>query len=625
MQKHPLQGSERKPMAGARLVGPADPNERLEVTVLLRRAAAAMLAARVARLNQGGFALAPMTREAFGAVHGASQKDIEAVKNFAAAHLLAVVAASAERATVILSGTVAQFSEAFGVTLNQYEHKAGRYRGREGTVRLPAELRDCVQAVLGLDNRPQARTKLRPRDGAAPAALSYAPTTVASLYGFPAGTGAGQTIGIIELAGGTRTPDLNAYFSSLGIAPPTIVSVSVDHGQNQATGDANGPDGEVMLDVEVAGAIAPSANFAVYFAPNTDAGFLNAVTTAIHDATNKPSIISISWGGPEASWTAQAMDGFDQAFQDAAAMGITVCVASGDNGSSDGVADGSNNVDFPASSPHVLACGGTSLQSSRGAISSETVWNDGANGGATGGGMSAHFEVPAWQSGLAAPLAAGGQKSLTGRGVPDVAGCADPETGYQVRVDGQNTVIGGTSAVAPLWAGLLARLNAAKGSPVGFINPVLYQNAAALNDIVSGNNGTFSAGPGWDACTGLGSPNGAALAALLGQAGAAPIAAQPDAFMVKGNDMTKGSGKIKDKAFMVKGNDAPAAEPDAFMVKGNDAPAASPNAFMVKGNDVPAAEPDAFMVKGNAEKAKAGAKKGKAAHVTDKSFQVRGD
>jgi len=155
-----------------------------------------------------------------------------------------------------------------------------------------------------------------------------------------------------------------------------------------------------MLDIEVVGAIAPQATIAVYFAPNTDAGFLDAVTTAIHDTANKPSVISISWGGPESSWTQQALTAFDSAFEAAAAVGITVCVASGDNGSSDGVADGADHVDFPASSPHALACGGTSLQVSGNAITVESVWNDGAQGGSGGGGVSASFALPPWQAGL---------------------------------------------------------------------------------------------------------------------------------------------------------------------------------------------------------------------------------
>jgi kumamolisin len=270
-----------------------------------------------------------------------------------------------------------------------------------------------------------------------------------------------------------------------------------------------------MLDIEVAGAIAPDAQIAVYFAPNTDQGFFDAITTAIHDTTHRPSVISISWGGPESAWTPQTMTAFDQAFQDAAAMGITVCIASGDDGSSDGVEDGSDHVNFPASSPYALACGGTSLKASGGSISSETVWNDGAQGGATGGGISGFFARPAYQNGLSAALTSGGTTPLTKRGVPDVAGDADENTGYNVRVDGTDTVIGGTSAVAPLWAGLIARINSAKGKPVGFINPALYQNGAAFNGITKGNNGDHAAASGWNACTGMGSPNGTKVATVI--------------------------------------------------------------------------------------------------------------
>jgi kumamolisin len=267
-----------------------------------------------------------------------------------------------------------------------------------------------------------------------------------------------------------------------------------------------------MLDIEVAGAIAPGAKIVVYFAPNTDAGFLDAIAAAIHDTTNKPSVISISWGGPEANWTAQAMTAFDQAFQAAAAMGITVCVASGDNGSDDGVGDGADHVDFPASSPFALACGGTNLRASDTSITQEKVWNEGPGNGATGGGVSGFFALPPYQEGLQVRKTSGATQALAMRGVPDVCGDADPATGYDVRVDGQNTVIGGTSAVAPLWAGLIARINAAKARRAGFINPHLYVNASALHDITQGNNGDFAAETGWDACTGLGSPNGQKVA-----------------------------------------------------------------------------------------------------------------
>jgi kumamolisin len=593
MPRHIVEGSERKPVEGAKKTGPASADERLEVSVLLRQSATAALQDRIERLNKGDTSLAPLTREAFAANHGASKADITAVQNFAAQHHLTVVSSSAPRRTVVLSGTVANFQDAFGVTLENYEHAEGSYRGREGVITLPPELKDVVQAVMGLDNRPQARAHFRGvRRAATPAAapVSYTPTTIASIYGFPEGTGAGQTIGIIELGGGTRAADLKTYFESLGMAPPSLVSVSVDHGRNHASGGANGPDGEVMLDIEVAGAVAPGAKLVAYFSPNTDAGFLDAVTTAIHDTTHKPSVISISWGGPESSWTAQAITAFDQAFQDAAALGVSVCVAAGDNGSGDGVNDGANHVDFPASSPHVLACGGTSLQSSgNNAVTSETVWNDGAQGGAGGGGISTAFTtVPTWQSGLSAALTTGGSVALTGRGVPDVAGDADPETGYQVRVDGSNTVIGGTSAVAPLWAGLIARLNASRGTPLGFVNPLLYGAPAAFNDIVSGNNGAYAAAKGWDACTGLGSPIGASLAKLLANNGNPNI--KENAFMVRDKkEDTANTGAVQDKAFMVRDKHAPeaAVKDNAFMVR--DEPAAPKttgkvhdNAFMVR-------------------------------------------
>jgi kumamolisin len=298
-----------------------------------------------------------------------------------------------------------------------------------------------------------------------------------------------------------------------------VSAVSVGNGSNSPTGSPDGPDGEVMLDIEVAGAIAPGTKIVAYFAENTDAGFLNAITTAVHDSTNNPSVISISWGGPESSWTQQAMTSMDEAFQAAVAMGVTVCVAAGDDGSTDGVSDGLNHVDFPSSSPNVLACGGTKLVGSNGTISSETVWNElASNEGATGGGISDVFPLPSWQASAGVPASANPNHHV-GRGVPDVAGDADPTTGYVTLVDGQSGVIGGTSAVAPLWAGLMALINQRLGKPVGFINALLYQNqgkTADFNDITSGNNGAYSAGPGWDACTGLGSPIGAQVGSVLG-------------------------------------------------------------------------------------------------------------
>ncbi len=521
MAKILLRGSERSAVPGARIVAPANPSERLEVTVLVRRRAHQAMQSRVAELAAGK-RVPHLSREEFAREHGADASDFTKVRVFAESQGLKVLEEQAARRTVILSGTVAQFSAAFGVQLHHVSCAGGTYRGRTGGIYLPAEWDGVVEAVLGLDNRPQARPRFRTRPPlgninrpARTVSASYTPPQVAGFYGYPRATGAGQCVALIELGGGYRPADLGTYFSGLEVTAPAVTAVSVDHATNSPTGDAEGPDGEVMLDVEVVGSIVPGARIAVYFSPNTDAGFLDAITTAIHDSTNNPSVISISWGGAESTWTAQAMTAMDDAFQAAATLGLTVCVAAGDSGSSDGVTDGADHVDFPASSPHALACGGTSLQAAQTGISSETVWNDGASGGASGGGVSSFFPVPVWQHGLSALTTAGKSVALTMRGVPDVAGDADPATGYDVRIDGTNTVIGGTSAVAPLWAALIARINSATGKPAGFINPQLYQDPRNLRDITLGNNGDFAAQPGWDACTGLGSPRGELLAGVL--------------------------------------------------------------------------------------------------------------
>jgi len=506
-QKTSLPGSERKPV-GVR-TGDQSADETIEVSIILKPKSRAPVP------REGG---AAVSREAFAAQHGADPAVIEKVKAFAKEYNLTVTEVAPARRTVKLEGTASDMARAFEAQLDRYRTEGHEYRARTGVLKLPHDLAGSVEAVLGLDNRPQAKTHFRLRSEEALVAnavnpVSYSPRQIATLYNFPTGVdGTGQTVGILELGGGYKPADLKNYFSAEGVKQPAVVSVSVDKGANKPT-NPNSADGEVLLDIEVVGSVAPGATVVVYFAPNTSQGFQDALTTAVHDATHKPSVISISWGGPESTWTAQSMMAFDSAAQDAAALGVTICAASGDNGSGDGVADGANHVDFPASSPHILACGGTSLQSANGAIASETVWNNGAQGGAGGGGFSTQFPAPPWQSGDAVKPPAGG-----GRGVPDVSGDADPETGYNVLVDGKALVIGGTSAVAPLWSGLIALLNQKMGKPLGFLQPLLYAlppASKAFHDITQGSNGAFSAGPGWDAATGLGSPNGANLLAAL--------------------------------------------------------------------------------------------------------------
>src|SRR3984957_8929508 len=399
LNKVTLVGSERTPMSGATLVGATDPSKMVQVSIVLkprRPLQAEELQGRI------------LSHDEFAATYGADPQQMQQVAAFASANNLTVIEIpdAIARRTVMVEGTTADVEEAFSVKLNDYNCPEGTYRGRTGPVMLPAEIVEVVQGVFGLDNRSQAKPHIRFRGktGATGSAASstpditYTPIQVAELYSFPTGvTGAGQTIGIIELGGGYQEADITNYFQSLGLTPPTVTNVLVDGGTNSPT-TPDSADGEVMLDIEVAGAVAPGAKIVVYFTSNTSQGFQDALTTAIHDSTNKPSVISISWGSPESTWTTQAMTAFDSAAQDAAALGVTICAASGDNGSSDGVNDGANHVDFPASSPHILACGGTRLQSSNGQITSETVWNDGSQGGAGGGGFSDQFPLPSFQS-----------------------------------------------------------------------------------------------------------------------------------------------------------------------------------------------------------------------------------
>jgi kumamolisin len=483
---------------GMNYLGPHEGSDPLDVTVVLRRRSeTAPAPAQWPRPPQ-------FPHGQFGNHYGAAPADVENVRGFARKHGLTETGCDAHRRVLHLRGTPAALQQAFGVTLGKYRYGDREFIGCGSAPTLPAE----AIAVLGLDRRPVARPHFR--KPLAQPDTSYTPLQLGQLYNFPADTdGTGQTIGIIELGGGYDSSDLNQYFSSLGIGKaPKVVAVSVAGGQNQpGGGDA---DIEVGLDIEVAGALAPGATLAVYFAPNTDQGFYEAISQAAHDTTYKPSVLSISWGGPEDSWTDQSRTAMETALQDAAALGVTVTVASGDNGSDDGESDGQPHVDFPSSSPYALACGGTTLIASGQTIQSEVVWNETAsNEGATGGGVSVEYPLPSWQQNANVPSAPHGG---TGRGVPDVAGNADPTTGYQVLVGGQSQVVGGTSAVAPLWAALIARLNQQLGKPVGDLHAAIYQSGtSAFRDITQGNNGTYQAGPGWDACTGLGSPNGQAL------------------------------------------------------------------------------------------------------------------
>lgn len=541
-----LSSSTRRLPKGSKVVGTADPTHHIEISVRIRRKSPAGLDDH-ALMSLGAEPPSRrqyLSREEFAATRGADPADVAKIDDFAHRHGLNVKSVHLASRTVKLTGTVAAFSDAFGVKLQKVKHEGGTYRMRTGNVQIPEELKDIIIGVHGLDNRPVARPHFRLRQlrraAAAPrgaASGAFAVTDVAKLYNFPTGeTGAGQCIAIIELndidiqgrptGAGYKTTDLAAFFKQSGIPMPSVTSLSVDGGANKP--GHSQADGEVVLDIEVAGAVAPGAKIAVYFAPNTTNGFIDAVKAAVHDTVRRPSVISISWGGPEEPTGAQQfLDGLNEAIRDAAAMGVTVCIASGDNGSADMAQnwDGKPHADFPASSPFALACGGTKLTAANGRIADEVVWNEGPSGGAGGGGVSVYFALPSYQSGVKVPKS---PANSAGRGVPDVAGDADPASGYEIFLNGRRTTIGGTSAVAPLMAGLITLINQATtknfGKTVGFINPLIYASNAhsVFRDITEGDNdiygklhGLYKAAPGWDACSGLGVPDGQGLLELL--------------------------------------------------------------------------------------------------------------
>jgi len=513
-----LTGSDRAPVPGAQPAGPVDPRSWVELTIVTRRAADLPRDADGVPVR--------LSRDELRQRHGTDPADHALIAEVLARHEPAVEISPRDPGSrrLTVAGPLGALARAFGTQLSLAvttgpDGAAVTHRYRTGSLQIPAELEGVIVAVLGIDDRPQAASQARFADPAA-VEVSYTPPQVAGIYQYPPDAdGSGQSIGIVELGGGFADSDLDSYFGSLGLAVPSVTAVGVDGGSNVPGQAPDGADGEVLLDIEVTGSVAPGAAQVVYFAPNTDRGFLDAVTDAVQ-AEPTPAAVSISWGGPESTWTAQAMTALDEAMADGAALGVTVTVAAGDNGSSDGVSGGKPHVDFPASSPHALACGGTTLRAdvATGKVTSEKVWNDGKEGGATGGGVSQQFGLPAWQANAGVPDSPAGKP---GRGVPDVAGNADPNTGYQVRVDGQQTVIGGTSAVAPLWAALTARLAQSLGSRLGLVQQRLYAGieskhpVAGLRDITKGDNGAYRAGPGWDACSGLGVPMGTALLTRL--------------------------------------------------------------------------------------------------------------
>lgn len=507
-----LAGSDRGEPAAAVAAGDVDPAAPITVTLHLKHPAvaprepgsAADLAALARRTTRQG--LAGERRRDYADAKGA-------IAAFAADAGLAVADVDLARRRIRLRGPTAAIAKAFDAPLRLYETGNRRFRARTGPLLVPREIAPWLRAVTGLDARPQVERRTVGETGAA---AGVWPSTMAQLYGIQAEGAAGQCVGIIELGGGYAETDLRQAMNAMGVPFPKLAEVSV--GAVNTFGGGSASDREVALDLQVVAGAAPGADIAVYFAEFSPDGFVNAVLEAVHDDKRKPAIVVISWGGAENIWTPSFIDAMNAALRDAVRLGVTVVAAAGDGLACDGQFGRAAHVDFPASSPYVTGCGGTSITLSPDgkSIVAEQAWNDGASG--TGGGISNLFAVPDYQKNIALPASANGDGRV-GRGVPDVAAAAAPVNGYRIVVDGKDVVQPGTSAVAPLWAALVALANARRGVPLGFLNPFLYGNASLCRGIVRGNNRIrgigYDAGPGWNACTGLGVPDGAAILAAL--------------------------------------------------------------------------------------------------------------
>ncbi|WP_172170421.1 S53 family peptidase [Paraburkholderia elongata] len=483
-----------------------------------------------------------LSRDELASRYGASQDDIDKVTQILSGYGIQTVSSSVGARTVRMSGPISAMESAFNVKLFNYAHASGNYRGRIGYLFVPDELKDIVQGVFGLDNRRIVKRRRQPvRDTGARQTLSSSPPTwhvpqqFGSHYHFPPGDGAGQTVGILEFGGGYFPGDLSKFCEKAGVSIPKVTAVSTD---GTSTESKDGAEGEVMLDIEVVAGLCPKASIVVYFAAWTEAGMIGALDAARQDKDNNPGVLSISWGAPEGTdiWSDQAMSQINETLKEAAYLGMTVCVAAGDDGSSDGLNDGHAHADFPSSSPYVLSVGGTTIVDLTGAAT-DVVWMEGDGlradqGGSTGGAVSDVFQRPDWQSSITIQSVNPG--AITGRCIPDVAANADWNASpYLLVVDGHAEPNGGTSAASPLWTALIALMNGqlAGGKRVGYLTPMLYQaaagsagaqtvGAAGCTDVTSGNNNTastggYSAGPGYDAASGWGTPHGQNLLAVI--------------------------------------------------------------------------------------------------------------
>lgn len=468
-----------------------------------------------------------LTREEFRSLYSPPNASWDAVRSFASEYSLEIVDEHIYSGRLTIEGCVADCNRAFGIAIEERTDDRGTYVSYSGAIQIPAELEGVVCAITGIDNSDREVHQLaNPTLTSSETGKCWFPREVAEFYNFPDNDGAGETIGILQLGGGYDPKDIETYFSMQGLATPEIEYIP--EAQYIDTTDVPPEERayavECAADLQIAGGIAPGASYVICFSESGHDDILKGIYSLLFESKKLPTVISVSYAIAEELVQGQVINLFQRAAKTAAALGVTICVASGDGGSATrdyakiwppGI---NPHVNYPANSPYVLACGGTSLHAANGRIFAETVWNNGFQSvSATGGGVSTRTQLPIYQTWAGVPARAG-NGAQTGRGIPDVAADADPLTAYKL-VLGHKVVqnMGGTSCAAPLWAALIALINQRLRAKCGVIHPWLYAlaNTPAFRSIVLGYNGAYWAQPHWDACTGLGTPNGIELLRAL--------------------------------------------------------------------------------------------------------------
>lgn len=453
-----------------------------------------------------------LDHDAFVYQFGTTDDYIKVVTDWATAKNLTVVNSHAGKASMEISGTAEQFNNLFNITIETVTVDNYTYTTHSGEITIPSDIDDVVEMILGLDNAPIFQHHAVEYDetihnnvsdpNTYPNKVAVTPQQVATAYGLPSGTGAGQAVGVLELTysgyvTGWNSTDVNNSFSRIGLSSPTVTNVLVGGATSSTTSD-----GETMLDIFCAGGVAPGATVVVYTAANSGSGFVNAVLAVANDTTYNPGSLGISWGS-----STEGSDYLNSAFQACVVKGIICFTATGDSGANNLV------VGYPQTNAYQVAAGGTSLY-----LNSNNTWNNEAAWTGSGGGISTLISRPSWQAGLTSQTVTntgtyGSPTALPKRGIPDISAPADPATGYVFYLNGSLVQYGGTSAAAPFLAGAVARLlQLGTGRRISNFNTVFYSTTSAFTDITLGNNlnsnaNGYTATTGWDAATGLGSPN----------------------------------------------------------------------------------------------------------------------